>query len=171
MLNEWGAVAAGALTFALAHAIEVVFWTTWFGGHRGPWFLNSSPAIAFTLGAVLVGSAAVAALSPPKPAVSGLGFAAGAALCMTIVLFVGPGPGNLFPIVLAFGGTLIVFASVIGAWLGGLLGGIPGRPLVEGKSNAMAAKIGSRGHFSSPSPEFPSTISAARILDRARTRI
>jgi hypothetical protein len=128
MLNKWVRFGAGVLTFALAHAIERALWTPWFGGDKVPWFLNSGQAIAFTLGLLVVGSAVVTALSPPKPVVSGLGFAAGAALCMTIVLFVGPGPGNLFPIVLAFGGAVIVFASVIGAWLGRLIAKVlPGR--------------------------------------------
>ncbi|HEY1911734.1 MAG TPA: hypothetical protein VGG73_12485 [Vicinamibacterales bacterium] len=118
MLSRWAAVVAGALTFLAAHAVEVVAWTTWFHGTRAPWFLNSSAAIAFTLGAVVVVSCLIVPSGLSAGQSRGLGFGLGATIAMTIVLFAGPGPGTIFPIVIVFGGTILVLASVVGTWLG-----------------------------------------------------
>jgi hypothetical protein len=37
---------------------------------------------------------------------------------MTVVLFAGPGPGTIFPIVIVFGATILVLSSIVGTWLG-----------------------------------------------------
>jgi hypothetical protein len=118
MLSGPGAFVAGALTFVAAHAIEVARWTSWFGGTRVPWFLNSTPAIAFTLALVFAVSALIVPAGLSAPKARGFGFGAGVVVAMTVVLFAGPGPGTIFPIVIVFGGTILLLASLAGTWLG-----------------------------------------------------
>jgi hypothetical protein len=118
MLSASGAFIAGALTFVAAHAIEVAQWTTWFHGTRAPWFLNSSAAIAFTLGVVFVVSCLIVPAGLSARGTRGFGFGIGSVVAMTVVLFAGPGPGSIFPIVIVFGGTILLAASVAGTWLG-----------------------------------------------------
>jgi hypothetical protein len=118
MLSRLGPVVTGALTFVVAHAIEAANWTTWFHGTRAPWFLNSSSAIAFTLGVVFVVSCLIVPTGLSARESRGFGFGIGAVAAMTVVLFAGPGPGTIFPIVIAFGGTILLLASLAGTWLG-----------------------------------------------------
>ncbi|HEY2152958.1 MAG TPA: hypothetical protein VGH34_19260 [Vicinamibacterales bacterium] len=118
MLSRWPAVVIGAVTFLAAHAIEVAGWTTLFHGTRAPWFLNSSAAIAFTLAAVFAVSCLIVPSGLSAGQSRGLGFGLGATIAMTVVLLAGPGPGTIFPIVIVFGATILVLASVAGAWLG-----------------------------------------------------
>jgi hypothetical protein len=118
MLNRSRGFIAGALTFVVAHAIEVARWTTWFHGTRPPWFLNSDAAMAFTLGVVFVASSIVVPAGLSERDSKGLGFGLGAVVAMTVVLFAGPGPGTIFPIVIVFGGTILLVVSVVGTWLG-----------------------------------------------------
>jgi hypothetical protein len=66
-------------------------------------------------------SAVVAALSRSSRPVHGIAFAGGAFVAMTVLLFVSPGPGTIFPIVLAVGGAVLLCSSVAGAWAGAVI--------------------------------------------------
>ncbi len=114
--------ALGVLTFVGAHAIEVAWWTVWFGGAHDPWFLNSGRAIAFTMACLLGVSTIGGALG-----LSGFAIAAGSFVAMTTVLFLKEGgPGTIFPIVMVAGGVLILMSSMLGAWLGRTFAGREG---------------------------------------------
>jgi len=105
---------AGLLTFAAAHAVEVLMWAAWFENAHEPWFLNSGRAVAFVMACLFVGGLIAGWLR-----LSGLMFAAGAATAMTVVLFLKHGgPGTIFPIVIAAGGLIIATASLLAVWLG-----------------------------------------------------
>ena len=109
--------AAGALTFAAAHAVEVLKWAAWFGNAYEPWFLNSGRAVAFTMASLFLTSVISGWLR-----LSGLMIAAGAATAMTVVLFLKEGgPGTIFPIVIAAGSVFILATSMLGVWIGGEL--------------------------------------------------
>ena len=110
-------VTIGLLTFVGAHAVEVAMWRNWFGGEHAPWFLNSGRAVGFTMGCVFVASVVEAALNTSELPVGGVTIAAGAATAMTVVFMTGPG-SNIFPIVLAVGGALLLLSSVTGALVG-----------------------------------------------------
>ena len=111
--------ATGFLAFMVAHTIEVLRWTAWFGGTHQPWFLNAGRSIVFTMACVLAASIPVALLDPsPRPA-RGLTIGTGAFAAMTLVLFLQKeGPGTIFPIVMVFGGIALLISSTAGAWLG-----------------------------------------------------
>jgi hypothetical protein len=107
--------AAGLLTFAAAHAVEVLQWVAWFGNAYEPWFLNSGRAVAFMMACLFVSSLIAGWLR-----LSGLMFAAGAAAAMTVVLFLKHGgPGTIFPIVIAAGTVFILATCMLGVWIGG----------------------------------------------------
>jgi hypothetical protein len=108
----------GGLAFATAHAIEASHWSDWFRGSYEPWFLNSGRAALFTLALLWVVSAAVAALNRSPPPVRGVATAGGACVTMGVLLFRAPGPGTLFPIVLAGGGAALLCSCLAGAWAG-----------------------------------------------------
>jgi hypothetical protein len=117
LMVRWLGFMVGALTFAAAHAVESVHWHDWFHGAYEAWFLNSGSAILFTVGAVALASAAMAALAGPTQPVSGLTTAAGAFVAMTAIMFLKPGgPGSIFPIVMAAGGAALLVGSIAGAW-------------------------------------------------------
>jgi hypothetical protein len=111
----------GGIAFAAAHAIEASHWSDWFQGRYEPWFLNSGRAMAFTLVLVTVVSAALAALNRASQPVRGIAIGGGAFVTMAVLLFAGPGPGTLFPIVLVAGGAALLCSSVAGAWAGGVI--------------------------------------------------
>ena len=112
--------AAGALTFAAAHAVEVLEWAAWFGNAYEPWFLNSGRAVAFMMACLLVSSLIAGWLR-----LSGVMFAAGAATAMIAVLFLKEGgPGTIFPIVIAAGTAFILAVSLLGTWIGGEIRGL-----------------------------------------------
>jgi hypothetical protein len=107
--------AAGLLTFAAAHAVEVLKWAAWFGNAYEPWFLNSGRAVAFTMACLFVTSLISGWLR-----LSGLMIAAGAATAMAAVLFLKEGgPGTIFPIVIVAGSFFILATSMLGVWIGG----------------------------------------------------
>ena len=112
---------AGAIAFAAAHAIEASHWPDWFRGSYEPWFLNSGRAALFTLALVFVVSAAVAALTRSPPPVRGVSAGGGACIAMAVLLFSGPGPGTIFPIVLVLGGAALLCSSLAGAWAGAVI--------------------------------------------------
>jgi hypothetical protein len=118
-MSRWIGFAVGSLTFLAAHEIEVIRWASWFGGAHEPWFLNSGPAILFTLGCVCAASAIVALSNASLQRVRGITIAAGSFAAMTAVLFLKEGgPGTIFTIVLMAGGVCILVSSTLGAWIG-----------------------------------------------------
>jgi len=118
MLHAIGFV-VGAIAFWAAHGVEAAHWHDWFHGEYEPWFLNSGRGILFTMGCVWLASALTAALNRSTRPVKGMALGGGACTAMTTVLFLtGPGPGTIFPIVLAAGGVTLLFSSVTGAWAG-----------------------------------------------------
>src|SRR3954465_10612479 len=112
---------AGGTTFAAAHAVEARHWSDWFGGSYEPWFLNSGRAVLFTLALVWVVSATLAAVNRSPRPVRGIATGGGAFVAMAGLLVSGPGPGTLFPIVLAAGGAALLCSSLAGAWAGAVI--------------------------------------------------
>ena len=111
--------AVGMLTFAGAHAIEVVMWSAWFGGAHEPWFLNAGPAAGFTLGCLFIASGVVSMVNASARPGRGITLGVGACAAMAVVLFLKKGgPGTIFPIVLAVGGVFLLISSTLGAWIG-----------------------------------------------------
>jgi hypothetical protein len=112
----------GAAAFLAVHAVEVYRWRDWFdaAGRYKPWFLNTGPSAGAALFVFAVAGAWASALWARDGVDVGLqafAVAAGAALAMTITLFV-IGPGNIFPIVLISGAGLAAVSAVLGGWLG-----------------------------------------------------
>src|SRR3954462_11850826 len=105
----------GGIAFAAAHAIEARHWSDWFRGSYEPRFLNSGRAALFTLAVLWVVCAALAALNRSRHPVRGVAAGGGAFVAMAVLLFSGPGPGTLFPIVLAAGGAARLCSSLAGA--------------------------------------------------------
>lgn len=92
----------GAAAFVAVHAGEVYRWRDWFDSadRYKPWFLNTGPSAGAAVLVFAVAGACASALWARDGVDAGLqafGVAAGAALAMTITLFV-IGPGNIFPI-------------------------------------------------------------------------
>ena len=112
---------AGGMAFAAAHAIEASHWSDWFQGSYEPWFLNSGRAMLFTMAVLTLASVAVAALNRSSRPVRGIAIGGGAFVTMAALLFSSPGPGTLFPIVLAAGGAALLCSSVAGAWAGSFI--------------------------------------------------
>jgi hypothetical protein len=112
--RRWLGFGVGLLAFLAVHLAESLMWNIWFGDAHEPWFLNSGRAVAATIGWLFVVSAIAGSFG-----LSGLMLSAGAFVAMTGVLFLKPGgPGNIFPIVMAFGGLLILGSNTLGAWAG-----------------------------------------------------
>jgi hypothetical protein len=120
---------AGGIAFAAAHAIEARHWSDWFHGRYEPWFLNSGRAMLFTLALLWLVSAALSALTRSPQPVRGVAIGGGAFITMAMLLVTGPGPGTLFPIVLAAGGAALLCSSLAGAWLGAVIRGKRGAAL------------------------------------------
>jgi hypothetical protein len=117
---SWKNVAAGGLTFLIAHAIEVEAWPVFDpAGGTTPWFLNAGGALAFTAAALLVIGflSALTTSNRLSTIARGGSIAAGAIAAMTVVLFA-KGPGTLFPIALAIGAAIAIASSISGAMLG-----------------------------------------------------
>ena len=110
----------GVVAFTVVHLIEVQMWVPWFGGEHDAWFLNQGHAAA-----VMVGCLFAVSLVGGWFTVSGPMMALGAWVAMTGILFIKPeGPGNIFPIVLAFGGVYALFGCWLGGWIGKELRGL-----------------------------------------------
>jgi hypothetical protein len=115
----------GAVAFLAVHAVEVYRWRDWFdaAGRYQPWFLNTGPsagAAVLVLAVAGAGASALWARNGVDAGLQALAVAAGAALAMTITLFV-IGPGNIFPIVLMAGTGVAVAGAAVGGWLGFLV--------------------------------------------------
>lgn len=111
----------GGVAFAAAHAIEASHWSDWFHGSYEPWFLNSGRAMLFTMAMLGLTSVTIAALNRSSLPIRGIAIGSGAFVTMAVVLFASPGPGTLFPIVLAIGGAALLCSSVAGAWVGAVI--------------------------------------------------
>jgi hypothetical protein len=127
---RWKALAAGAVTFLVTHAIVVARWTEWFApaADHVPWFLNSGRAAAFTFGVVFaVALLAGMALRPPvsDAVLLGANVAGGATVAMVATLIT-IGPGTIFPIVIAIGWLMLNVSAVSGTLIARLLR--PARP-------------------------------------------
>src|SRR3954468_4569820 len=97
----------GLLTFAGTHTIEAVMWNAWFDGTHRPWFLNSGPALAFTVVCLFAVS-----LIAGRFQISGLTIAGGAVLAMALIMFFRKGgAGDIFPLVLVAGALFIAAAT------------------------------------------------------------
>jgi hypothetical protein len=117
VMIKWRDAVFGAATFLATHAVVVRKWATWFDGQHEPWFLNSGRAVGFTALCLLVaGLVASASWARRRDDVMAHGatVAAGAVLAMTVVLITA-GPGTIFPIVIVFGGMVVLFSSAIGS--------------------------------------------------------
>jgi hypothetical protein len=114
---RWKSLSLGAATFFATHVVVVRMWTTWFDGQQDPWFLNSGPAVGFTA-LCMLGAGAVASASWVRNRADVLTHAAnvatGAVLAMTVVLM-SVGPGTIFPIVILFGGAIVLVSSAVGS--------------------------------------------------------
>ena len=114
---RWTSVLVGGAAFLAAHLVQTLAWRGWFHGTFEPWFLNSGRAAAFTA-ALLAGAGALVSASDRRESIiRGANVAAGALAAMIVVLSV-IGPGNLFPLVVAIGATIVVASGGAGALAG-----------------------------------------------------
>ena len=111
------AFAIGAGTFALAQSAWS--WGHAFAGWRGEWVLKAPSGIVICLALLAVASAVTCAHGrKPDTFVERMVFVSlGAIAAMTIALII-IGPGNLWPIVIAFDSAMIGGAVVTGAVIG-----------------------------------------------------
>ena len=109
--------AIGAAAFA---AVQVI-WSLGhvFGGWRGAWVMKSGSGIALCFASFVVVSAVVCAFRGKTKGLwnCAVSIAIGAIVAMAIALFV-VGPGNLWPLVIAFDGAIIGAAVGVGAIIG-----------------------------------------------------
>jgi hypothetical protein len=115
--NDTIAAAVGATAFAAAQGI----WSLGhaYAGWKGTWMLKSGSGIVFGLAVLAITAAVICALQrKPNTVVNCAVFVAiGAIAAMTVALFL-IGPGNLWPIVIAFDGAMIGVAVAVGALIG-----------------------------------------------------
>jgi len=114
---RWTSVLVAGAAFTVAHLVQTLAWQTWFHGSYDPWFLNSGRAVVFTVALLVFAGAIVSAADWRESIVRGANAAAGALAAMIIILAV-VGPGNLFPIVIAFGAVIAVTSTGAGALAG-----------------------------------------------------
>jgi hypothetical protein len=114
---RWTSVLVGGAAFLAAHLVQTLAWQTWFHGSYDPWFLNSGRAVAFTAALLVVAGAIVSAADRRESIIRGANAAAGALVAMIVILAV-VGPGNLFPIVIAFGAVIAIASTAAGALAG-----------------------------------------------------
>jgi len=114
---RWTSVLVGGAAFLAAHLVQTLAWQTWFHGAYDPWFLNSGRAVAFTAALLVVAGAIVSAADRRESIIRGANAAAGALAAMIVMLAV-VGPGNLFPIVIAFGAVIAIASTAAGALAG-----------------------------------------------------
>ena len=83
-----------------AHAVEVVMWTSWFGGVWQPFFMNSGQAVAFTGGGFLVAGlfASVVATDRQDALIHAGNVTAGGGVPMTLMMFRDTAPARSFPL-------------------------------------------------------------------------
>ena len=103
----------GVVTFVATHLCLMAKWTSWFHGQYQPWFLNTPTAGQFTLACFVVVSLIAGLFG-----IAGWFIWAGAVMTMVVVIFIPPGPGTLWPIVIAVGGLMVGAAILIGNMLG-----------------------------------------------------
>ena len=117
------------ISFAIGMAMFSVLQIFWgpghaYGGLRGAWIMKTGACIGLCFAVFVVITAVVCACyRKPNGLAKCAGFLAlGAIVAMTIALFL-IGPGNLWPIVIAFDGAIIVAAVVVGTAIGALFRG------------------------------------------------
>ena len=123
---RWKSLVLGAVVFAIAHWLEIAWWHEWFqpGGDYPPWFLNSGRAVAFTAALLFVAGVLLGIASrgvSRQAIIAGGNLSAGAVAAMGVVLGV-TGPGNLFPIALTIGASIVAISAIAGALVGSLIG-------------------------------------------------
>jgi hypothetical protein len=119
---RWKSLLLGAATFVAAHVVMVTMWVRWFDGQQDPWFLNSGRAIVFTAVCVAAAGAVASALWAQNRSDAmrhGANVATGAVLAMAVLLM-RVGPGTIFPIVIVFGGAIVLCSSALGSLIGWL---------------------------------------------------
>ena len=112
----------GAAAFS---ALQILWGLTHtYGRLRGAWIMKTGAGIGLCFAVFVVITAVVCACyRKPNGLAKCAGFLAlGAIVAMTIALFL-IGPGNLWPIVIAFDGAIIVAAVVVGTAIGALFRG------------------------------------------------
>jgi hypothetical protein len=114
---RWTSALVGGAAFLAAHLVQTLAWQTWFHGEHDPWFLNSGRAVAFTAALLVVAGAVVSAADRRESIIRGANAAAGALAAMIVTLAI-VGPGNLFPIVIAFGAVIAIASTAAGALAG-----------------------------------------------------
>jgi hypothetical protein len=88
-------------------------------GNNPGWFLNSGDNVAIVALTLAAGAAALA-LSASDVILRAAMFAAGAINAMAATLFL-IGPGNIFPIVIAIGGVIVILAVGCGTAVGSIV--------------------------------------------------
>jgi hypothetical protein len=113
--------AIGMVVFAAAQGVWS--WGHAYSGWRGAWLLKSPTGIAACLILLAITAAVACAFQRKLNAVvpCALFFALGAIVAMTIALFI-IGPGNLWPMVIAFDSVMIGAAVAAGAAVGAVVG-------------------------------------------------
>jgi hypothetical protein len=121
MTSRWTNTVLGAAAFLSAHAVEAWRWRDWFAQNAyAAWFLNSGPAVAFTVLCLFVVSGFMGAFGSAdrrESVIRGAYFSGGAVAAMSGVLFV-TGPGTIWPIVLVVGAGIVALASLSGTLAG-----------------------------------------------------
>jgi hypothetical protein len=115
-MSTWLALLGGAVLFVSVQGLLFLTAVPIPGRTNSGWFLNSGRGVA----AVALACAVVGALigfGRRDSVREGTMVGGGAVLAMTAVLFV-IGPGNIFPIVIAFGTVIIGMASALGIAVG-----------------------------------------------------
>src|SRR5439155_8913546 len=112
----------GVATFS---ALQI-FWSLGhvYGGLRGAWIMKTGLGIGFCFAVFVLITAVVCVCYRKSKALAKCGgaIALGAIAAMTVALFL-IGPGNLWPIVIAFDGAIIGAAVAVGAAIGALFRG------------------------------------------------
>jgi hypothetical protein len=106
-------VVIGLVTFVVTHLILMAKWTSWFHGEYEPWFLNTTSAGQFMAACVFAVSLIAGVFN-----ISGVFLWLGAVIAMVVVMLVPPGPGTLWPIAMAFGGSMLAVVILSGHLLG-----------------------------------------------------
>jgi hypothetical protein len=113
--HPWLLLLSGAATFLAAHATEMAAQI----GGPDPWFISAAPSALLTTAAMLLVALVVGAQTAGalvEAFLGGIFLAVGAAVPLIGTLFTHPrGPGNLFPIAIAIGVSVLAVSCVVGA--------------------------------------------------------